>query len=112
MTNAEINKQIKRAEAKADKEQGRDLFLCITNYNGCCEMFIRNAIHNLQQKQKRGIFDKVQAVQMFYLVVTETLKNKKFNRFYTYDLQMVDVPTRYAVAVELLEYFIEEIEEV
>jgi hypothetical protein len=26
-------------------------------------------------------------------------------------LQMVDVPTRYAVAVELLEYYTEEIEE-
>jgi hypothetical protein len=110
MTNAEINRQIQRAEKKADKHQSRDLFLCITNYEGC-KMFIRNAIHNLKQKQKKGIFDEVQAVQMFYLVVFETLKNKKFNRFYTYDLQMVDVPTRYAVAVELLEYYTEEIEE-
>lgn len=109
MTNAQINKQIQRAEAKADKHQARDLFLCITNYEGC-EMFIRNAIHNLQQKQKKGIFDNVQAVQMFYLVVEASLKNRMFNRLYTYDIKMVDVPTRYAVAVELLEYYTEEIE--
>ena len=110
MTNAEINKQIKRAEAKADKHQSRDLFLCITN---CQEvyMFIRNAIHYLQQKQKKGIFDEVQAVQMFYNVVEASLKNRMFNRLYTYNLQMVDVPTRYAVAVELLEHYTEEIEE-
>ena len=111
MTNTTIKTQMQRAEAKADKHQARDLFLCITNYEGC-EMFIRNAIHNLQQKQKKGIFDKVQAVQMFYLVVTETLKNKRFNRFYTYDLQMVDVPTRYSTAMQLLEYYTEDIEEV
>ena len=110
MTNTEIKTQIIRAERKADKVQSRDLFLCITN---CQEvyMFIRNAIYNLQQKQKKGIFDEVQAVQMFYNVVEASLKNRMFNRLYTYNINMVDVPTRYYTAVQLLEYFREEIEE-
>jgi hypothetical protein len=48
---------------------------------------------------------------MFYNVVMSALKNSKFNRYYSYNIQVVDVPTRYSTAVQLLEYYREEIEE-
>lgn len=108
MTNEQINKQLAKAQTKADKEQARDLMLCITNYE-ITYMFIRNAIHNLQQKIKKNTFDETQAIQMFYNVVVESLKNPRFNRLYTYDIKMVDVPTRYYTAVELAEHFEDEI---
>lgn len=108
MTNEQINKQLARAQQKADKDQSRDLMLCIANYE-VTYMFIRNAIYNLQQKIKKNTFDEVQAIQMFYNVVVESLKNPRFNRLYTYNINMVDVPTRYYTAVELAEHFSDEI---
>ena len=111
MTNTEIKKQITRAEATADKEQGRDLFLIISNDGNTYRQSIKPTIENLKKKVNKGIFDEVQAVQSFYNIVLSALKNPMFNRYYTYNLQMVNVPTRYAVAVELLEFFIDEIEE-
>lgn len=112
MTNTTIKTQMQRAEATADKHQARDLFLIISNDGDIYRQSITPTIKNLNNKVKKGNFDRVQAVQGFYNVVLSALKNPMFDRYYSYNINVVDVPTRYAVAVELLEYFIEEIEEV
>lgn len=111
MTNTEINRQIKRAEERADKDVSRDLFLIISNDGNIYRQSIKPVIENLKRKQKNGKFDAVQAVQAFYNIVLSALDNPMFNRYYTYNIIMVDVPTRYDTAVQLLEFFTDEIEE-
>lgn len=111
MTNTEINRQIKKAEERADKDVSRDLYLIISNDNNIYNQSIKPVIENLKRKQKNGKFDGVQAVQAFYNIVLSALKNPMFNRYYTYNINIVDVPTRYSTAVQLLEFFTDEIEE-
>ena len=110
MTNAEIKKQLTKAEQQADKDQSRDLFLIIANDGDIYSQSIQPTIANLRRKMHKGIFDEVQGVQAFYNVVLSVLKNPIFNRYYSYNIKVVDVPTRYSTAVQLLEYFTDEIE--
>lgn len=109
MTTEKINNQLQRAQREADKEQAHDLFLCVTNDGDIYRQTIQPTISNLQKKVKKGTFDETQALQAFYNVVLSALKNPKFSRYYTYNIQIVSVPTRYAVAVDLAEYFSDEI---
>lgn len=112
MTNTEIKKQLAKAQTMADKDQSRDLTLIICNDGDIYRQSIKPTIANLQKKIKKQNFEPIQAVQAFYNIVLSALKNPRFNRYYTYNIQMVSVPTRYDTAVQLLEYFKEEIEEV
>ena len=109
MTNAEINKQLAKAQTQADKEQSRDLTLILCNDGDIYRQSIKPTIANLQKKVKKGNFDETQAIQAFYNIVLLALKNPTFNRYYTYNIKMVDVPTRYLTAVELAEHFEDEI---
>lgn len=109
MTNEQINKQLEKAQQKADKDQSRDLTLIISNDGDIYRQSIKPVIANLQKKIKNGNFDETQSIQAFYNIVLSALKNPKFNRYYTYNINMVDVPTRYYTAVELAEHFEDEI---
>lgn len=110
MKNEEIRKQLTKAQQKADKDVSRDLFLIISNDGDTYRQSIKPVIENLKKKQKNGKFDGVQAVQAFYNIILSALKNPMFNRYYTYNINIVDVPTRYDTAVQLLEFFTDEIE--
>lgn len=109
MTNEKINKQLLKAQQEADKDQSRDLILCIANDGDIYRQSIKPTIANLRRKIKKGNFDETQSIQAFYNIVLSALKNPQFNRYYTYNINMVTVPTRYYTAVELAEYFEDEI---
>lgn len=109
MTNEKINKQLEKAQQKADKDQSRDLALIICNDGNIYKQSIKPTIQNLQKKIKKGNFDETQSIQAFYNIVLSVLKNPQFNRYYTYNINMVDVPTRYYTAVELAEHFSDEL---
>jgi hypothetical protein len=109
MTNEAINKQLAKAQAEADKEQSRDLVLILANDGDIYRQSIKPVIANLQKKIKKGNFDETQAIQSFYNIVLSALKNPTFNRYYSYNIKMVDVPTRYYTAVELAEHFEDEL---
>ena len=112
MTNAEIKKQLTKAEQQADKDKSRDLFLIIANDGNIYRQTIKPTIVNLRRKMSKGNFDGVQSVQAFYNIVLSALKNPMFNRYYAYSIKSVDVPTRYSTAVQLLEYFTDEIDKI
>lgn len=109
MTNEKINKQLEKAQAQADRDQSRDLMLILANDGDIYKQSIKPIIENLQKKIKKGNFDETQSIQAFYNIILSALKNPRFNRYYTYNINMVDVPTRYYTAVELAEYFEDEI---
>ena len=110
MTNEEIRKQLAKAQQTADKDQSRDLALIICNDGDIYRQSIKPVIANLRRKMSKGNFDGVQGIQAFYNIVLSALKDSRFNRYYTYNINMVNVPTRYDVAVQLLEFFTDEIE--
>ena len=112
MTNTEINKQLAKAQKMADKNQSRDLTLIICNDGDIYRQSIQPTIANLQKKIKKGIFEPTQAIQAFYNIVLSALKNPRFSRYYTYNIKMVDVPTRYDTAVQVAEHFEDEIFEI
>lgn len=109
MTNEKINNQLQRAQREADKEQAWDLYLCITNDGDIYRQSLQPTIASLQKKITKGNFDETQAIQAFYNVVLSALKNPRFKKYYTYDIKIVSVPTRYATAVNLAECFSDEI---
>jgi hypothetical protein len=109
MTNAEINKQLVKAQQNADKDQSRDLGLIICNDANIYKQSIQPTIKSIQKKIKKGVFDETQCIQAFYNVVLSALKNPQFNRYYTYNIQMVSVPTRYWTAVYIAEHFEDEL---
>jgi hypothetical protein len=109
MKNAEINRQLAKAQQQADKDQSRDLALILCNDGEIYRQNIKPVITNLQKKIKNGNFDVAQSIQAFYNIVLSALKNPRFNRYYTYNIKMVDVPTRYDVAKQMVEHFEDEI---
>jgi hypothetical protein len=112
MTNEAINKQLAKAQTMADKDQSRDLALIICNDGDIYKQSIKPTITNLQKKIKKQNFEPTQAIQAFYNVVLSALKNPRFNRYYTYNIKMVSVPTRYDTAVQVAEHFEDEIFEI
>lgn len=111
MKNTEILKQLEKAQQNADTHQSRDLYLIISNDRNIYNQSITPTIANLRRKAQKGNFDEVQAIQAFYNIVYSALKNPSFYRYYSYNIQMVSVATRYDTAKQLLEFFIDEIEE-
>ena len=109
MTNEQINKQLAKAQTQADKDQSRDLMLILANDGDIYRQSIKPVIANLQKKIKQNKFDETQSIQAFYNIILSALKNPQFNRYYTYNINMVDVATRYYTAVELAEHFSDEL---
>ena len=111
MTSQQVQRQIDKATTQADTAQAHDLVLCITNDGDIYRQSTTPIINNLKRHIKRNQYDQLQAVQSFYNCIVFALGSRTFNRYTSYDKHLVDVPTRYMAAVELLEYYQDEINE-
>ena len=109
MTNEQIQKKLDLAETQSDVALAQDLVLCITNNGDLYRRNIYCVIKNLQKHIANGRYDHLQAVQAFYNTVLLALSDRSFYRDTCYALKNVDVVTRYAAALGLLEYFQDEI---
>ena len=105
-----ISKVDKNLAKEVDKDLVRDLTLCIENDGEVYRRSIAPVIKNLKRKKAKGQFDEKLAIQAFFHVVEGALKMPHFYRYYTYSIQTVSVPERYAVAKELLDGAMDEIE--
>ena len=109
MTSEQIQKKLDLAKMHADLALAQDLVLCIANNGDLYRRNISCVIKNLQKHIAKGRYEHLQAVQAFYNTVFMALSDRTFYRDTTYALKNVDVVTRYAAALGLLEYFQDEI---
>lgn len=105
-----ISKVDKNLAKEVDKDLVRDLTLILENEGEVYRRSIVPVINNLKKKKAKGQFDEKLAIQAFFHVVEGALKQPWFYRYYSYSIATVSVPERYAVAKELLDGFMEEIE--
>ena len=106
-TKGKVSKNLSKA---VDKDLVRDLTLIIENDGDIYRRFTTPVINNLKRKKAKGQFDEELAVQAFVHVVENALRQPYFYRYYSYDIKTVSVPERYAVAKELLDGAMDEIE--
>ncbi len=105
-----ISKVDKNLAKEVDKDLVRDLTLILENDGEVYRRSITPVINNLKKKRAKGQFDEKLAIQAFFHVVEGALRQPYFYRYYSYSISTVSVPERYAVAKELLDGFMEEIE--
>lgn len=99
MTNSEIEKELERADKFADKMQGYDLYLIITNNIVVMVQNAYNYLYNYREKRiAKGTFDNIQFVKAVYNTINNILAWDKFHKYYSYSKMNVSVPTRYYVA--------------
>jgi len=84
--------------------ESTELFLYTTNNGEIYRQIITAVINNLKKKVKKGIYDAEKAVDAWYNVAT--VGSNKYFKDYGYKFTVTD---RYTVAVELAEYFEEDI---
>lgn len=106
-TRGKVSKNLSKP---VDKDLVRDLTLIIENDGDIYRRFTTPVINNLKRKKAKGQFDEELAVQAFVHVVENALRQPYFYRYYSYDIKTVSVPERYAVAKELLDGVMDEIE--
>jgi hypothetical protein len=106
-TRGKVSKNLSKS---VDKDLVRDLTLIIENDGDIYRRFTTPVINNLKRKKAKGQFDEELAVQAFVHVVENALRQPYFYRYYSYDIKTVSVPERYAVAKELLDGAMDEIE--
>ena len=106
-TISKIDKNLAKA---VDKDMVRDLTLIIENDGDVYRRFTTPVIANLKRKRAKGNFDDKLAIQAFVHVVENALRQPYFYRYYSYDIKSVPVSVRYAVAKELLDGAMDEIE--
>jgi hypothetical protein len=106
-TRGKVSKNLSKS---VDKDLVRDLTLIIENDGDIYRRFTTPVINNLKRKKAKGQFDEELAVQAFVHVVENALRQPYFYRYYSYDIKTVPVPERYAVAKELLDGAMDEIE--
>lgn len=85
-------------------EESKELFLYAINNHSLYRRMIENVLNNLEKKIKKGIYDKEKAVDLWYYVATEA--SNKYNEDFGYRFKVAD---RFTVAVDLAEYYEEEI---
>lgn len=105
-----ISKVDKNLGKEVDKDMVRDLTLIIENDGDVYRRFTTPVIANLKKKKAKGNFDEKLAVQAFVHVVENALRQPYFYRYYSYDIKSVPVAVRYAVAKDLLDGAMDEIE--
>ena len=105
-----ISKVDKNLAKEVDNDLVRDLTLILENDGEVYRRSITPVINNLKKKKAKGQFDEKLAIQAFFHVVEGALKQSWFKHYYSYSIETVSVPERYAVAKELLDGFMEEIE--
>lgn len=86
-------------------EESRELMLYATNDGNLYRQRITPVIDNLRKKYKKGVYDANKAVDLWYYVATAASEN--YNREFGYKFSVQD---RFTVAVEMEEYYREEVE--
>ena len=86
-------------------EEANELFLYAINNGKLYRRMTENVLDNLEKKIKKGIYDKEKAIDLWYYVATEA-SNKYFREF-GYKFSVAD---RFTCAVELEDYYKEDIE--
>jgi hypothetical protein len=86
-------------------EESRELFLYAVNDGNLYRNISTHTIGNLQKKHRMGAYDKEKAVDAWYYVATEA-SNKYFKEF-GYKFSVAD---RFTCAVEMEDYYKEEVE--
>lgn len=83
--------------------ESRELFLYATNDGDLYRQMVTPIIENLRKKMKKGIYDKVKAIDAFYHVATEA-SNHYFRDFgYKFNVQ-----ARFTAACDMVDYYEEE----
>lgn len=88
-------------------DEARELFLYATNSDVLYDCQIKPSIENLRKKARKGTFDKDKAADLFYYVATSasTMYDKDFG--FSFSVQQ-----RFTAAVDMVDFYIDEIEEI
>ena len=84
--------------------ESRELFLVATNDGNLYRQMIQPILANLTKKASKGIYDSNKAVDAYYRVATEA--SNRYFKDYGYKFSVQD---RFTAAVEIEEYYKEEI---
>ena len=84
--------------------EANELFMYATNNGKLYRRMIENILNNLEKKIKKGVYDREKAVDAWYIVATEASKNYEKDFGYRFS-----VPDRFTVAVDMAEYYEEQI---
>lgn len=84
-------------------EEARELMLCTVNEAGLYP-WIQAVIKSLAKKAKKGVYDSEKAIDAWYPVATEMSK-----RYYKYFGYMFTVQERFTAAVDIEEYYRDEV---
>lgn len=102
-------KNMKRAKNMIYKasDEARELFLYATNSGVLYDRQIKPSIENLRKKARKGTFDKDKAADLFYYVATSAsaMYDKDFG--FSFSVQQ-----RFTAAVDMVDFYIDEIEEI
>ena len=88
-------------------DEARELFLYATNSGVLYDRQIKPSIENLRKKARKGTFDKDKAADLFYYVATSAsaMYDKDFGFSFS-------VRQRFTAAVDMVDFYIDEIEEI
>lgn len=88
-------------------DEARELFLYATNSGVLYDRQIKPSIENLRKKARKGTFDKDKAADLFYYVATSAsaMYDKDFG--FSFSVQQ-----RFTAAVDMVNFYIDEIEEI
>lgn len=88
-------------------DEARELFLYATNSGVLYDRQIKPSIENLRKKARKGTFDKDKAADLFYYVATSAsaMYDKDFG--FSFSVQQ-----RFTAAVDMADFYIDEIEEI
>lgn len=102
-------KNMKRAKNMIYKasDEARELFLYATNSGVLYDRQIKPSIENLRKKARKGTFDKDKTADLFYYVATSAsaMYDKDFG--FSFSVQQ-----RFTAAVDMVDFYIDEIEEI
>ena len=84
--------------------ESRELFLYATNSGDLYRQMATPIINNLRKKAQKGVYNREKAVDAWYMVATEA--SNKYNKDFGYRFTVAD---RFTVAVDMAEYYEEEI---
>lgn len=105
----EVKKNMKRTKNMIYKasDEARELFLYATNSGVLYNRQIKPSIENLRKKARKGTFDKDKAADLFYYVATSAsaMYDKDFG--FSFSVQQ-----RFTAAVDMVDFYIDEIEEI
>lgn len=85
--------------------ESRELFVYVTNNSELHRQAIEPALNNLRKKAQKGSYDGNKAIDLWYSVATAG--STKYGKDFGYTFSVQD---RYTVAVDLEEYYREDVE--